>query len=89
MEDQAVYAKGERGYDPRCITKLVRNFRSHPALLEVPAQLYYDNELVPCADKVRNKRFINLICIVWNPLFKASSYKHHPNILFHSNFPSR
>ena len=30
-------------YDPRCITKLVRNFWSHPALLEVER---YHGELV-------------------------------------------
>lgn len=39
-------------YDPRCITKLVRNFRSHPALLDVPGRLFYDSELQPCADKM-------------------------------------
>lgn len=38
--------------DPRCITKLVKNFRSHPALLTVPKRLFYDNELEACADPV-------------------------------------
>ena len=51
MEENRIYSrKEEGGYDPRCITKLVRNFRSHPALLEVPARLYYHSELLPCAD---------------------------------------
>ena len=39
-------------YDPRCITKLVRNFWSHPALLEVPGRLFYHGELLLYADKV-------------------------------------
>ncbi|XP_035761375.1 putative helicase mov-10-B.2 isoform X5 [Neolamprologus brichardi] len=32
-------------------TKLVRNYRSHPAILEVPNELFYDGELQPCADE--------------------------------------
>ena len=32
------------------VTKLVKNYRSHPALLTVPSRLFYDNELVACAD---------------------------------------
>jgi hypothetical protein len=38
-------------YDPRCMTKLVRNYRSHPFLLELPSRLFYDSELRACADK--------------------------------------
>jgi len=38
-------------YDRRCITKLVKNFRSHKELLTVPKTLYYDNELEACADE--------------------------------------
>jgi len=37
------------GYDGRCITKLVRNFRSHPKLLQLPATLFYNGELQACA----------------------------------------
>ena len=37
----------------RCITKLVRNFRSHPNLLTVPKELFYNNELEACADQVK------------------------------------
>ena len=36
----------------RCITKLVMNFRSHHELLKVPKQLFYNNELDACADRV-------------------------------------
>jgi len=45
------YSLTPTGYDNRCITKLTRNFRSHPALLTLPARLFYSNELIPCADK--------------------------------------
>ena len=38
--------------DPRLLTMLVRNFRSHTALLTVPSRLFYGNKLVPCADQV-------------------------------------
>eukprot|EP00038_Savillea_parva_P026359 m.53449 g.53449 ORF g.53449 m.53449 type:complete len:1222 (-) comp7460_c0_seq1:1994-5659(-) len=39
-------------YDPTLLTKLVRNYRSHEAILTVPSKLFYDNELVPCADEI-------------------------------------
>jgi hypothetical protein len=32
-------------YDSRFITKLTRNYRSHPALLHLPSSVFYDNEL--------------------------------------------
>jgi helicase MOV-10 len=31
------------------IVKLVRNYRSHPKLLELPSQLFYQGELKACA----------------------------------------
>ena len=40
-----IYSRGNVGYDGRCITKLVMNFRSHPALLKLPARLFYSDEL--------------------------------------------
>ena len=35
-------------YDARVLTKLVHNYRAHPALLDVPNQEFYDGELVAC-----------------------------------------
>ncbi len=35
--------------DPRFITKLRKNFRSHQDLLSLPSQLFYDNELEACS----------------------------------------
>ena len=53
METVGIYARDVTGqYDSRCITKLVKNFRSHPELLTVPKQLFYNNELEACADTV-------------------------------------
>lgn len=43
--------KKTRTRDPRVITKLVKNFRSHEKLLHIPNELFYDDELVPCADR--------------------------------------
>lgn len=47
MNDNPLYKKKEdgSGYDPKFITKLVQNFRSHEAILRIPNKLFYDNEL--------------------------------------------
>ena len=37
-------------YDSRVITKLVKNYRSHPAILKIPNQRFYDNDLLASAD---------------------------------------
>ena len=51
-----MYEMDFRGeYNPRCITKLVMNFRSHHELLTVPKQLFYNNELEACAEPVSEK----------------------------------
>ena len=36
---------------PRCVTKLVRNYRSHAALLELPSRISYGGELQEHADR--------------------------------------
>ena len=50
-------------YDPMAVTKLINNYRSHEALLELPSRLFYHAEMVPCAD-VNIK---NCLC-EWNTL---------------------
>ncbi|NWH74970.1 M10L1 helicase, partial [Piaya cayana] len=37
-------------YNPLLITKLVKNYRSHSALLALPSRLFYHKELEVCAD---------------------------------------
>ncbi|XP_077997664.1 putative helicase MOV-10 [Glandiceps talaboti] len=42
MEDSKVY---KRPYNANILTKLVRNYRSHPEILKIPNELFYDSEL--------------------------------------------
>jgi helicase MOV-10 len=56
------------------VTKLVRNYRSHPALLKLPNDLYYDGELQNCGDV-----FVTHSLCRWEHLPKAGF-----PLLFHS-----
>ncbi|XP_053740510.1 RNA helicase Mov10l1 isoform X3 [Synchiropus splendidus] len=40
-----LYIKHKWGYNPNLVTKLVYNYRSHQALLKLPSQLFYQDEL--------------------------------------------
>ena len=66
------------GYNERFITKLVRNYRSHEAIINVPRKLFYDGELTACGD-----RMILDSMLEWEHLAK----KHFP-IIFHAVFGS-
>jgi helicase MOV-10 len=45
--------KGEKMlYPPQLVTMLVRNYRSHPAILKLPNDLFYDNKLIACGDRL-------------------------------------
>lgn len=35
-----------KDYNDKVITKLLKNYRSHPVLLEVPNELFYDKKLI-------------------------------------------
>ncbi|XP_035677292.1 putative helicase MOV-10 [Branchiostoma floridae] len=51
MTQCPLYQRGEDGqYDSRVLTKLVRNYRSHPAILKEPNNMFYDGELEVYAD---------------------------------------
>ncbi|XP_034626490.1 helicase MOV-10 [Trachemys scripta elegans] len=52
MKHNSLYQKGAESYDPQFVTKLLRNYRSHAALLEIPNQKFYDGELQECADRL-------------------------------------
>uniref|UniRef100_A0A8C0H7L7 RNA helicase n=1 Tax=Chelonoidis abingdonii TaxID=106734 RepID=A0A8C0H7L7_CHEAB len=50
MLHNSLYQKGAKSYNPQFVTKLLRNYRSHAAFLEIPNQQFYDGELQECAD---------------------------------------
>jgi helicase MOV-10 len=50
METIELFQKRDGEYNSRCVTKLLRNFRSHPKILKIPSDLFYSNELIPCGD---------------------------------------
>ncbi|XP_061656428.1 putative helicase mov-10-B.1 isoform X2 [Syngnathoides biaculeatus] len=52
----SVYCK-DGAFNDLFVTKLLRNFRSHPAILKVPNELFYDGELQACADEKKRNRF--------------------------------
>uniref|UniRef100_A0A8C2ZHV5 RNA helicase n=1 Tax=Cyclopterus lumpus TaxID=8103 RepID=A0A8C2ZHV5_CYCLU len=52
MKDFSLYRKDEGVFNSRFVTKLLRNYRSHPAILKVPNELFYDEELQCCADEM-------------------------------------
>ena len=56
MDFCEVYQKGLDGkYDPNFITKLVKNYRSHENILQIPNQMFYENELVACGGEEVNR----------------------------------
>ncbi|MED6293051.1 hypothetical protein CHARACLAT_006828 [Characodon lateralis] len=51
MTDFPLYQKNEGIYDNCFVTKLLRNYRSHPSILKIPNERFYDGELEACADE--------------------------------------
>ncbi|KAL0376647.1 UNVERIFIED_CONTAM: putative RNA helicase SDE3 [Sesamum calycinum] len=45
--DCELYSSGNENY----MTKLVRNYRTHEAILRLPSELFYDGELIPCKEE--------------------------------------
>lgn len=39
-------------YPPELVTLLVRNYRSHPAILKLPNEMFYHNKLIPSGDRL-------------------------------------
>ncbi|XP_065521266.1 RNA helicase Mov10l1 isoform X4 [Lathamus discolor] len=56
LTSREIYLRGKDAfaacgaYNPLLITKLTKNYRSHPALLALPSKLFYHKELEVCAD---------------------------------------
>ncbi|TNN76493.1 putative helicase mov-10-B.1 [Liparis tanakae] len=61
MTHNALYQKStESGhFDTRFVTKLLRNYRSHPAILKIPNELFYENELQVFADPWERDTYCN------------------------------
>uniref|UniRef100_A0A3Q1G8A4 RNA helicase n=1 Tax=Acanthochromis polyacanthus TaxID=80966 RepID=A0A3Q1G8A4_9TELE len=53
MKHNALYQKSADSghFDTRFVTKLLRNYRSHAAILKIPNELFYENELQVFADQ--------------------------------------
>ncbi|CAL8319741.1 unnamed protein product [Merluccius merluccius] len=49
-EDVSDEDEEDKVFDPRFVTKLLSNYRSHPDILKIPNMLFYDGELQVCAD---------------------------------------
>lgn len=64
--DSHLYGGGNKNY----ITKLVRNYRSHPNILHLPSKLFYGGELIPCkeSDMCSSSAWVDLLP---NPDFPA------------------
>jgi hypothetical protein len=46
MDTVEIYQRKDNKFNPLVLTKLVANFRSHPAILKVPNELFYESDLV-------------------------------------------
>ena len=63
-----LYRSSEAGnqhhhYNTAVITKLLRNYRSHPAILKLPNDMFYDSELVPCANVVDREKLCKSVVL--------------------------
>ncbi|XP_062999361.1 helicase MOV-10 [Elgaria multicarinata webbii] len=65
MQHNALYQKEDGGYNPQFVTKLLRNYRSHAAILKFPNEKFYDGELQEHADHLITHSFCN-----WKELVK-------------------
>ncbi|XP_026778492.3 putative helicase mov-10-B.1 isoform X1 [Pangasianodon hypophthalmus] len=60
MTQNSLYQKNQdgcQGYDSCFVTKLLRNYRSHPAILKIPNELFYENELQVFANQMEREAF--------------------------------
>ncbi|KAF3696908.1 putative helicase mov-10-B.2 [Channa argus] len=52
MNDFSLYQKDQGVFNSCFVTKLLRNYRSHPTILKIPNDLFYDGELQVCANEI-------------------------------------
>ncbi|XP_056886470.1 putative helicase mov-10-B.1 [Takifugu flavidus] len=61
MRDNALYQQNPDSghFDNRYVTKLLRNYRSHAAILRIPNELFYENELQVFANQWDREAYCN------------------------------
>lgn len=61
MQHNTLYQKSTDSghFDTRFVTKLLRNYRSHSAILKIPNELFYENELQVYADQWDRETYCN------------------------------
>ncbi|GFY90637.1 P-loop containing nucleoside triphosphate hydrolases superfamily protein [Actinidia rufa] len=52
-----LYSNGDQSF----ITKLVRNYRCHPAILHLPSKLFYEGKLLACKEDTSLKSWLSLL----------------------------
>ncbi|XP_033008851.1 helicase MOV-10 [Lacerta agilis] len=65
MHQNSLYAKKDGSYNPEFVTKLLRNYRSHAAILKFPNDKFYDGELQKHGDPRITESYCN-----WKELVK-------------------
>lgn len=48
--DSQLYKRNDGKFNELYITQLVKNYRSHPEILRIPNELFYENTLESCAE---------------------------------------
>lgn len=91
-----LYEKDDDGkYNPCYVTKLLSNYRSHPAILEMPNVQFYDGELIPKADDFVNiatgENHLDLQCLKQNfPVIfhhvEGVDEREHPSPRYRNEF---
>lgn len=86
MNTNTLYQKQDGFYNNRMLTKLVKNYRSHPAILELPKMRFYDDVLY-----AEGKKEIVNACLGWkllpNPKFPIIFHSVIGNDVRESNNP--
>ncbi|XP_070601729.1 helicase MOV-10 isoform X2 [Erythrolamprus reginae] len=52
MHNNPLYQMTNGKYNPQYVTMLVRNYRSHKAILDFPNKKFYDEKLLECGDRL-------------------------------------
>ncbi|KAK5923711.1 hypothetical protein CgunFtcFv8_000656 [Champsocephalus gunnari] len=64
MNNIVLYKSHEtHGFNNRFVSKLLRNYRSHPAILKIPNELFYAGQLQPYADKATYSAYCDWECL--------------------------